>query len=180
MKPQDRMKAIGKVAFRPDEQPGLFGRGGPVVVLLSDVKHHVEALVADIIQAELDLRNVRREMTTIKKGGKTTARGRGNKHLFPEQLEIAEDARLRRVCATYGADFKAVCQAAKLYSESNAVKYNSWPAAIEVALANDYQWLRVARRSTVQAATVGDHKPTPRQLEARAKLAAARAAREES
>ena len=175
MKPKERMKQILKLAFRPDDQPGLFTIGGPVVVLLSDVQEHMGGLLDDVAELTKERNGLNREILELRRAGAGGAVKRRNaKHLFPEVLGVQEDERIRATCRKYGASFDPIIAAARLYSEQNAVKYASWPAAIEVALANDYQWLRGARTPQRQAATVGDHVQTDKQKAAQARFRAAR------
>lgn len=173
MKPKKRLETLEKQSFRPDDQPGLFSAGGPVVVLLSDVQEHVGALVEEIKTLERRLTQLSKQTGASRK---PNSKGRGFKHRFPEPLEVEEEARIRKLCEHYGADFKLVVYAARLYSEQGDVKYNSWPAAIEIAFAGDYAWIRPARTGKRRAATVGDHQPTEKQLAARRRVEEARRA----
>jgi len=144
MKPKERLKALVRLSFRPEGQGNLFESGdGPVVVLLSDVQTHFKELEKELGDGDLELRKLRREITSLRKAKGTTKRG--YKEIFPDILTVPDEARIRRACETYGVDFKAVLTASRLYSEAHDVKYVSWPAAIEVALLNDYQWIRSAR-----------------------------------
>ncbi len=181
MKPVDRVAVLSRLAFRPDDQPGLFNRGGPMVVLLSDVQKHVGELQAELTESDCNLRRTRREITELRRGGAgANVRKRPIKHLFVDQLSVPEHERIKRVCARYRADYGAVVVAARLYSETNGVKYASWPAAIEVALANDYQWLRGARQPKATQPSVGEYQPTEKQLAARKLVEDARARRGET
>ncbi len=179
MKPVNRVEILIKLAFRPDEQPGLFNRGGPVVVLLSDVLHHWEEMLKENKRTLIDLKKALAQIQTMR-GAERGARvhKRGVKHVFPDRLTIDEDRRVRATCERYSVSYRLIVDAARLYSETNDVRYASWPAAIEVALANDYQWLRGARNATVKR-NVGELQPTQQQLAARKVFAAAREARDE-
>lgn len=155
-KPEDRIRELSKRSFRPgDQQPWLFEpSGGPAVVLLSDAQRELREMGAEIDLLARELQEIRREVALAKRVAKPSPTGpRGKKHLFPEDLRQDEIDRILRVCAQYGANYDAVIHAARLYSEQNAVKYASWPAAIEVALANDYQWLRAARQGVSVSST---------------------------
>ncbi len=149
MKPNERVPHVHRVAFRAGEYPELKLTGGPMVVLVSDTLMHVTELIAELAESKRHLKKARQEITTMKKAispAKDTARGRGARHLFPEKLTVPEDTRIRRACAAHDVDYDEVIDCARLYSEMNAVKYSSWPAAIEVALKSEYKWIQSARK----------------------------------
>ena len=180
MKPKDPVKALEKLSFRPGDQPGLFDLGGPVVVLLSDVIPVIKTLRDDFAEANLELADLKRDFATVVREGRgATPHKRGIKHVFPDKRTVDEDARILRACVKHGATYGLVIDCARLYSETNDVRYASWPAAIEVALLNDYQWLKAAKQTAPPASQWGEREPTGRQLAARVKVAEARRARDQ-
>ncbi len=181
MASKDPIKALEKLSFRPGDQPGLFDLGGPVVVLLSDVLPRIKALQADFREANRELAQLKHDFAAVVREGRgATPHKRGVKHVFPDRRTVDEDERILRACEKHGADYGLVIDCARLYSETNEVKYASWPAAIEVALLNDYQWLKAARVSRSKAQAGGEWQPTEKQIAARKIFEAARRARDES
>jgi len=121
----DALVELEKVSFCLDKQGDLFD--DQPVVLLSDASDQIRAL-------ESEIRDLKRKLDR-----------KARKHPFPDVLDPVEEDRIQGICARWGVEFEAVCHAARLYSEQGGAKYNSWPAAIELALGSDYGWIRGAR-----------------------------------
>lgn len=149
MKGEARLAALRRMAFRPGAQGVLFQQEGPQVVLLSDVEEQVRALLEELESERKRGRKMRAELTAATRRRGVKRDGSGHmEHLFPETLSVEEEGRIRRACSKYGADFHEALACARLYSERGAIRYASWPAAIEVAMRNGYDWIRPAMESS--------------------------------